>query len=175
METLLSRADAFAAKEHEGQVRRYSGFAYIEHPREVAAIVAMATEDEEVIAAALLHDTVEDTSVTADDIRLHFGARVARLVLEVTNVARKSDGSRSVRDAINRRHVSYASNEGKTIKIADILANTKNIVAEDPEFARRYLAEKKLTLGVLRGGNERLLAAATLQIDEGLALLGEKQ
>ncbi len=76
----LDRAIIFAVKAHAGTERRGKGFPYIVHPMEAMEIVATMTPDQELLAAAALHDTVEDTSVTIEDIRAQFGDRVASLV-----------------------------------------------------------------------------------------------
>lgn len=81
--TLFEKAAAFAIKAHEGMVRK-DGRPYILHPFEVASIAATMTTDEDVLAAALLHDTIEDTGTTVDDIEQEFGARVAYFVMMET-------------------------------------------------------------------------------------------
>ena len=78
---MIEKAIRFAVTAHEGTKRKGKDRPYILHPIEVMSIVAGMTEDEEVIAAAVLHDTVEDTAVTAADIELEFGPRVAKLVI----------------------------------------------------------------------------------------------
>ena len=77
---LLDRAIIFAVKAHHNSERRGKGFPYIVHPMEAVEIVATITPDQELLAAAALHDTVEDTNVTLDDIRHEFGERIASLV-----------------------------------------------------------------------------------------------
>ena len=84
MRSIVCEAAVFAARAHDGQVRKGSGIPYILHPMEVASIVSTLTDDEEVIAAALLHDTIEDTAVTEEEIRALFGDRVASLVAHET-------------------------------------------------------------------------------------------
>lgn len=79
-EGLVSRAAEFAARAHDGQVRKGSGMPYIVHPMEVAVICASLTDDEEVIAAALLHDVLEDTDAAFDEVEKLFGSRVTRIV-----------------------------------------------------------------------------------------------
>ena len=76
---MINKAIAFAVKAHEGQPRKGTEIPYIFHPLEVGMIVSRITDDEEVIAAAVLHDTVEDCdTVTLDNIRKEFGDRVGR-------------------------------------------------------------------------------------------------
>ena len=79
--SLLARAVAYAAEEHVGQFRKGTQLPYIVHPMEVAAICGTMTEDEEVLAAAVLHDTIEDTPATKEDLEDRFGPRVTELVL----------------------------------------------------------------------------------------------
>ena len=77
---MVRKAALFAAKAHEGAVRKGSNIPYITHPMETAVIVSMMTDDKEVIAAALLHDVIEDAGVSEDELREQFGDRVAWLV-----------------------------------------------------------------------------------------------
>lgn len=77
---VFDRAICFAAEKHSGQTRKMNKVPYIVHPLEVAAIVGTMTEDKDVLAAAVLHDTVEDTDTTIEEIRENFGKRVALLV-----------------------------------------------------------------------------------------------
>ena len=78
--TLLDRAILFAVRAHAGTERRGKGFPYIVHPMEAMEIVATMTADQELLAAAALHDTVEDTDVTVEQLRAEFGDRIAGLV-----------------------------------------------------------------------------------------------
>jgi (p)ppGpp synthase/HD superfamily hydrolase len=157
---LIGAARAFAAYAHEGQVRKYTGEPYIVHPVEVMEIVNTVTDDEEVLAAALLHDVVEDTSVTVEDLRAQFGDRVATLVDELTDKSRPEDGNRKVRKAIDRAALAEASADAQTIKLADMISNTRSIVENDPKFAKVYLEEKRLLLTVLKRGDADLHARA---------------
>ena len=83
---LLDRAILFAVKAHAGTERRGKGFPYIVHPMEAMEIVATITPDQELLAAAALHDTVEDTDVTVEQIREEFGERIANLVASESDV-----------------------------------------------------------------------------------------
>lgn len=83
---LLDKAIAFAVKAHSGVERRGKGFPYIVHPMEAMAIVSYITADQEILAAAALHDVVEDTKYTEDDIRKEFGDRIAHLVASETDL-----------------------------------------------------------------------------------------
>ena len=86
---LLEKAMAFAAEAHHGMNRKRSGLPYIMHPMEVAVICGSLTYDQEVLAAALLHDTVEDTNTTLEELRERFGPRVAALVAAETENKRE--------------------------------------------------------------------------------------
>ena len=169
------RALAFANNAHSatGQVRKYTNEPYICHPIEVASIVSTVTSDEDVIAAAFLHDTIEDTAITHQDILLEFGTVVAELVRWVSDVSTPADGTRAVRKAIDREHISKAPADAKTIKLADVISNIRNIADLDPKFAGVYLQEKKELLLVLEGGDTRLLSKAQSLLDKAFLSLKE--
>ncbi|MCK9557057.1 MAG: HD domain-containing protein [Candidatus Cloacimonetes bacterium] len=150
---------------HDGQFRKYSHQPYIVHPEAVFKIVSSVTDDPAILAAAWLHDTVEDTSVTIEMIEAGFGKEIASIVLDVTNITKKSDGDRLYRKELEKKHLTKASPKAKTVKLADMLDNVPSIIENDPKFARIYVAEKKAVLDVLAGGDERLYAAAKLMID----------
>jgi len=82
--TVLDRAIVFATRAHEGQTRKMSGIPYILHPLEVASIIGTLTDDIDVMAAGILHDTIEDCDVTPEEIRAQFGSHVYKLVLSET-------------------------------------------------------------------------------------------
>jgi (p)ppGpp synthase/HD superfamily hydrolase len=130
---LIDRADAFA--EHNfvaiDQRRKYTGEPYMAHPREVADIVRTVPHDDAMIAAALLHDTVEDTPVTHEDILELFGEDVAELVRWLTDVSQPNDGNRKARKALDRQHSANAPARAQTVKLADLISNTRSIVAYD--------------------------------------------
>ncbi len=160
---IVARARAMATRAHTGQVRKYTGEPYIIHPEEVAGIVAEAGLPPPVVAAAWLHDVIEDCGVTAEEIAAEISAEVARLVLEVTDVSRPGDGSRLVRKRLDRDHLATASAEGQSIKLADLISNTASIVERDPGFARVYLREKDELLEVLTRGHRGLYERAAAQ------------
>ena len=124
---LLSRAFHFAARAHEGQQRR-SGEDFIQHPFGVAKICAELHLDEEAVAAALLHDVVEDTEMTIDDVRGEFGYDVAHLVEGVTKLTGISFQSREQAEAENYRKMVMAMADDPRvilIKLADRLHNMR--------------------------------------------------
>lgn len=153
-------AAAFAIEAHGDQKRKYTGEPYVMHCFEVARLVATRTTDETMIAAALLHDTVEDTDTSRDDIENRFGARVADLVHWLSDLSTPSCGNRATRKAIDRAHIAAAPPDAKTIKLADLISNTRSIAEHDPGFARVYLHEKEMLLGVLKTGDREMLILA---------------
>ena len=149
MPDLVVRARTFARLAHGSQKRKYTGEPYIVHPIEVSEIVARHNGSKEMIAAALLHDTVEDTDVTIDDIRNEFGNAVALLVDDLTDVSKLEDGNRATRKAMDRDHTANASAAAMVIKAADLISNSKSIAEHDPKFAKVYFEEKRALLDVM--------------------------
>lgn len=135
--TVFEQALAFALNAHAGQTRKTGHTPYILHPAEVAAIAATLTDDPEVLAAAVLHDTVEDTAMTLDDIRKVFGDRVAALVAGDTEnqyVGTPREKSWRTRKEQSFHHLRIASHDAKIIWMADKLSNMRS-------FYSLYLSE----------------------------------
>lgn len=172
---VVAKALVFAYKAHDGQVRKYTGEPYIVHPIAVAALVASITDNQDMIAAALLHDTVEDTDVTIEDIQREFGGYIASWVSDLTDVSKPEDGNRSVRKAIDHEHTSKALPPSKTIKLADLIDNSKSILERDPNFAVYYMKEKRALLEVLKEGDPTLYAMAKKIVDNYFEKIGEKK
>ena len=162
----LDKAIQFATKAHEGQTRKYTGEPYIVHPLAVMEIVKTVEHTEEMLMAAVLHDTVEDCDVTLDQIAFHFGHVVADLVEELTDVSKPEDGNRAFRKGLDREHSAQASRSGQTIKVADLLDNTKSITEHDPHFAKVYMKEKALLLQLLDKADKILLEKAQKKVDK---------
>ncbi|MER9768899.1 HD domain-containing protein [Mesorhizobium sp. M0189] len=162
---LVSRALAFATAAHASvdQRRKYSNESYIVHPIAVAEIVRTVPHTPEMIAAAFLHDTVEDCGIKIDDIDAEFGVQVAELVGWLTDVSVPADGNRAARKAIDLAHTAKAPPPAKTIKLADLIDNTLTIKERDPDFWRVYRHEKLRLLDVLREGDATLWARAAAQ------------
>lgn len=152
----------FASKAHMGQKRKYTKEPYINHPVEVYKMMSTITSDEDVLAAALLHDTVEDCGVNLDEIRALFGIRVANIVDDLTDKFQSKDDSRnrSARKADECKRMAAISIEAATIKYCDLICNTKSIVQHDHGFARTYIPEKRAILNVMNQGDLRLLIRA---------------
>lgn len=170
---IIQRAMRFASLCHGAlnQRRKYTGDPYITHPAAVAAIVSAVPHTDEMIAAAWLHDVVEDTPATIDDVREVAGEGVAMLVEMVTDVSRPADGNRETRKLLDREHIARASPAAKTIKLADLIDNAGSIVAHDEKFARVYIREKALLLDVLVDGDPALHARASRIVREATARL----
>lgn len=162
----LERAKEFCIKAHEGQTRKYTGEPYHVHCFEVSQILEDHGYTNDELIAGLLHDTLEDTSVTYRDLVYEFGEYVAELVLEVTDVSRPEDGNRKIRKALDRIHLANASREGQSIKLADLISNCRSIVKHDPKFAKVYMEEKKALLEVLVRGNQYLYNKAEILVND---------
>ena len=164
---IVEKARIFATAAHAavGQLRKYTFEPYIVHPLEVFQIVSTVEgATEEMMAAALLHDVVEDTGVTIETIKQVFGEEVAELVGWLTDVSRPEQGNRATRKAIDRAHTAMAPAEAQTVKLADLISNSRSIMQHDPEFARTYLEEKRLLLEVMTKGDRVLHAEASKYI-----------
>lgn len=165
--SVVHDAMQFAKLAHQrvGQLRKYTLEPYIVHPAEVVSIVKSVAHTQEMLAAAWLHDTVEDTDVEFEDIVANFGQEVAELVKQLTDVSTLMDGNRAARKAIDCRHLGLASGAAQTIKVADIISNTASISQHDPKFAVVYIAEIKRVLDVCVRADPSLLLRAWNQID----------
>lgn len=162
----VEKAKVFATAAHAavGQTRKYTGEPYVVHPMEVASIVESVGGTEAMVAAALLHDVLEDTGVTVDVLEEQFGSEVTDLVLWLTDISKPEDGNRSTRKALDRQHSAAAPAAAQTIKVADLISNSRSIVAHDPGFAKVYLEEKRLLLDLLTSADPTLLTMAREQV-----------
>lgn len=133
---LLDRAILFAVKAHHNTERRGKGFPYVVHPMEAVEIVATITPDQELLAAAALHDTIEDTDVTVEDIRREFGDRVAELVHAESDQidgqlfdAEKGDEHATwhSRKQATIDRLAAASHDAKIVAMGDKLSNMRAI------------------------------------------------
>ena len=170
--TLKAYTFALAAHAAVGQKRKYTGEDYIHHPVQVANIIYSRGYSDEMLAAAYLHDVVEDTHVPIELIEGEFGKCVATLVAGLTDVSKPEDGNRAVRKEIDRQHTAKQSPACKTIKLADLISNSRSILQHDKEFAKVYLKEKQLLLEVLKEGDVDLWDTANEIVIKGLKELG---
>ena len=157
----IAKSIAFAHEVHIGHKRKYTGEPYTYHLASVASIIQEVSGTPEMIAAAWLHDTVEDTPTTIEDIKIQFGIEIAGLVQDLTDVSKPEDGNRKIRKELDRLHLAKASPMAKTIKLADLIDNAESITQHDPKFAKIFMHEKKLLLEVLREGSPKLHARAS--------------
>lgn len=149
MEGMINRAVEFATKAHEGQFRKGTKRPYIVHPIEVGDIVAKMTKDEEIISAAILHDTIEDcVGITEDVLAEKFTRRVADIV------ARESEDKSKTwmeRKQATIDHLKYAPEEVQMIGLADKLSNMRDIDRDYPvygeELWNRFRMRDKHTIG----------------------------
>ena len=130
---LLDRAIIFAVNAHAGTERRGKGFPYIVHPLEAVEIVATITPDQELLAAAALHDTVEDTDVTVEDIEREFGPRVAAIVASESDempegLTEEQSWHGRKQAAIDR--LKAASADSKIVAMGDKLSNMRAIARD---------------------------------------------
>lgn len=164
--SLEQRALDFARAAHESidQRRKHTGEPYIVHPIAVAELVKTVPHTPEMIAAALMHDVVEDTPIGLEAIRSEFGDGVATLVDWLTDVSRPSDGNRRIRKRLDLDHLAAAPAEAQTIKFADLIDNSRTISVHDRGFWPVYRREMLDLLYALKRGDEALrrqaLAAA---------------
>ena len=175
MENVVAKALDFATKAHGEQVRKYTGEPYTNHLVEVMNIVRTVKSDDSMLAAALLHDTIEDTSVTEADVKKEFGDRIAQLVVELTDISKPEDGNRATRKAMDRDKLAKVSDDAQTIKLADLISNGKDIAINDPKFAKVFLNEKRQLLEVLDRGDSTLMKKAKWILDTYFMVDEQKQ
>ena len=131
--SLFDRAVTFAVKVHSGTERRGKGFPYIVHLMEAVEIVATITPDQELLSAAMLHDTVEDTPITVEDLRREFGDRIAGIVEAESDVHNEGESEheswhRRKQEAIDR--LTAAPLEAKIVALGDKLSNMRAIARD---------------------------------------------
>ncbi|MBC5660251.1 bifunctional (p)ppGpp synthetase/guanosine-3',5'-bis(diphosphate) 3'-pyrophosphohydrolase [Anaerosacchariphilus sp. NSJ-68] len=129
--TLLDKAIIFATKAHSGAKRKGTNVPYIVHPIEAAAIVSAMTDDQEIIAAAVLHDVLEDTDTTEDDLYARFGTRITELVMNESEDKRRNLPAALTWKTRKQETITFletkASREAKMLALADKLANLRAI------------------------------------------------
>lgn len=160
---LETAARRFASDRHRGQKRKYTDDPYILHPQAVADIVRSVTPDESMLAAAWLHDVLEDCRRPGENLALllfnTFGSYVWAMVAGLTDT--EIGTNRADRKAKSCARLAKVWPETQTIKLADLIHNSASIMQYDPKFAKVYLAEKRDLLKVLTKGDATLHARAT--------------
>ncbi len=151
MTCLILRAAQFAEQAHRGQKRDFTGGPYIDHPARVAMRVAMRPDaTEEMVAAAFLHDVVEDTETTHETIERLFGPRVRTYVQYLTNPSKeRPDLRRAERKEMDRNWLKTAPPEVQVIKMLDRVDNLNEMVGAKEDFKRLYSSESLLLADVI--------------------------
>jgi len=158
--SLLFKALAFSAEKHTKQRRKdVDKTPYINHPISLANILAQRwVIDENVLCGAILHDTIEDTETTVAELQEHFGEKITSIVLEVTD---DKSLEKSVRKQKQIEHAASISHEAKLVKLADKIANIRDIINSPPvdwsmERKKEYFAWAKDVVENLRGVHQGL-------------------
>ncbi len=163
MPDVILKALHFAADKHRAQSRKDAeSTPYINHPIALAHLLAnyAGITDHNVIAAAILHDTVEDTDATIDDIQEEFGMIIRNIVMEVTDDKSLPSPERK---RLQIQHAATISQSARLIKLADKISNLQDIIERPPakwslERKREYFDWAKAVIDQLRGTNEKLEA-----------------
>lgn len=145
VETRIDHAKMWAGMHHKGQTRKYTGEPYIEHPLAVAELVKEHGLSEKAVIAAILHDTVEDTGATMEDVEGLFGEKVAEYVWYLTKPPAYV-GDRAKRKTHDRNRLSEAPEEVRIIKFFDIYHNAGSIKEHDTEFWETWRHEMAILL-----------------------------
>lgn len=172
---LIARAADFASERHSGVYRKFSKRPYFVHCEAVARIVGAFYDDSEVIAAAFLHDAIEDEVTTARELRNLFGARVTLFVSEVSKPVFPEGTSDRIKQEVFNQGLREASSQSASIKVADILHNTSSperMLSHDPIFARRYIPQKEQQLSGLRHANTRLYSLGVAVVSHAKSTIG---
>lgn len=186
MEPVLDKIREFADRAHGDQMRKYSSDRYIVHPVRVMQICAEYDPRLPILATALLHDVLEDTPITASELRnflktLMTDADVEEtlaLVIEMTDVYTHDaypEWNRGKRKELELARIVLTSPQAQTIKYADIMDNSKEIVGHDRGFAPRYLSECLTILKKADKGNKELHQRALAVVQRGLEAINSRR
>lgn len=159
--SLLIHAAAFAAHKHRDQRRKDAAASpYVNHPLALADVLANegGVEDVDVLCAALLHDTIEDTETTVEELQREFGSKITSIVLEVTD---DKSLPKAERKRLQIEHAGHASHEARLVKLADKVCNLRDILASPPadwppERKRQYFDWACQVVDQVRGANAEL-------------------
>lgn len=168
-----ARMVAFAAHGAIDHRRKYTGAPYTSHLAEVAQICEQAGLPPAAVAAAWLHDILEDTKIEYHALINLTDPLVADLVYWLTDGSEPKDGNRKTRKAIDRSKLMHSPKLAQSIKYADIISNTASIVAHDKKFAKVYIPEMEALLAVIPCGDERLYEKAKACVMKAKYILAE--
>lgn len=185
METVLDDIKQFADCAHGDQVRKYCADRYIVHPVRVMELCRTVTSEITILAAALLHDVLEDTKVTPDEMEAFLlkkmtpgeAEKTLGLVVELTDVFVKKNFpsmNRRERKQKEAERMALTSPGAQTIKYADIIDNSKEIVSNDLDFAQVFLKECRALLKKMNKGDKELYQQALDVVNGALAGLKGK-
>ena len=160
-------AFAYAAGAHDGQVRRSSGLPYVIHPTHVACILKKYVPDasDDLIAACLLHDTVEDTGVTVEDIAFMFNDEIAEIVWDVTK-RDYGDIPKLEFKRLEGERIGLCRPESQTLKCADAFSNVRDMKETDPARYVTYVKESEAVVSQLQDADPRMLRKALEMFSE---------
>jgi (p)ppGpp synthase/HD superfamily hydrolase len=170
----LPDAKTFALAAHAsiGHKRPHSDESYEVHLAEVAALVESVPHTRAMVDAAWLHDVRDDVpGVTQEKLEAKFGRETAAIVDNLSDAGVK--GNRATRKAAERRRLAAAPAADQTVKLADIISNTRTIVERNPRFAQVYVPEKAELVKVLGRGDPTLLALARRTVGEAIGKLAK--
>jgi guanosine-3',5'-bis(diphosphate) 3'-pyrophosphohydrolase len=183
---ILKTITQYADAAHGEQLRKYSGHRYIVHPLRVMKICQQYSDNIQMHAAALLHDVLEDTDVTAEEmltfLKSVFNTNEAnetlRMVVELTDIFTKKAYphlKRRARKELEINRLAVISIDAQTIKYADIMDNAKDIIINDVDFALVYLKESQRLLERMNQGHQVLYKELLLVLEEGQTILKNNQ
>ena len=182
MEDVIQKVIEFARQAHGDQQRKFVPEPYIVHPVRVMEICRQYINDMSVLAASLLHDVLEDTDVNAEEMenflrtimKENQAKQTLELVIELTDVFIKKnypDWNRRKRKQKETERLSRASPQAQTIKYADIIDNSRDIVNVKNDFAKKYLGECRAIINAMQKGNKELHARALQTVNDCLQKL----
>jgi guanosine-3',5'-bis(diphosphate) 3'-pyrophosphohydrolase len=177
--TLLLKATAFSADRHRRQRRKdIEASPYINHPLDVATLLASigGVEDVATLVGAILHDTIEDTATTGDELEVSFGRTVRLLVEEVTD---DKSLEKAERKRLQIEHAPSLSSAAKLIKLGDKISNVQEVITSPPadwsvQRRREYLEWAEQVVAGCRGTNEALERHFDDLLREGRAALADE-
>lgn len=153
---IILKAAQYASHAHYGQTRKYTGRPFVEHPMRVAGEVSMLdVATEEMVAAAWLHDVIEDCGPeNKNAMKLLFPPAVVSMVVELTNPSKDHpELKRAERKAMDRDHLAAASYSAKIIKLVDRIDNLRDMSLAEPDFLVLYSRESRQLADALRSND----------------------
>lgn len=141
----------FATEKHKNQIRKFNGEPYVTHPIRVANTVKEFTSDKNIIITALLHDTIEDTDTTREEIETNFGIEVANMVCALSND--KEELKRLGKTAYLTQKMNSLSDLELLVKLADSLDNISDLSHDNEQWSTRYLLQTDIIITCLKNPN----------------------